>query len=201
MERRSFLDQTEAGVHSLCSSGVPDERELLPHLDSLQVANREAVSPVDRLQHLLHGWVAFGIMPLFAFANAGVALGEISLKGDSLWVFIGIMFGLAVRKPVGILGLSWLAARSGVAALPSGLKWSHVSVVAIVRGNRIHHGFVHCPTGLSRGPLLETAKLAILCGSALAATVSLVAGSRILTTDNQGDAAITDVEAETSTAR
>ena len=51
------------------------------------------------------------------------------------------------------------------------------------------------------GPLLETAKLAILCGSALAATVSLVAGSRILTTDNQGDAAITDVEAETSTAR
>ena len=127
-----FLDQTEARVHSLCSGGVPDQRELLPHLDSLRVANREAVSPVDRLQHLLHGWVAFGIMPLFAFANAGVALGEISLKGDSLWMFIGIIFGLAVGKPVGILGLSWLAVRSGVAALPSGLKWSYVSVVAIV---------------------------------------------------------------------
>ena len=84
-----FLDQTEAGVRSLRSNGVPDDRALLPHLDTLQVANREAVSPVERLQHLLHGWVAFGIMPLFAFANAGVPLGQISFDGDALWVFLG----------------------------------------------------------------------------------------------------------------
>ena len=106
-----FLDQTEAGVRSLRSNGVPDDRALLPHLDTLQVANREAVSPVERLQHLLHGWVAFGIMPLFAFANAGVPLGQISLEGDALWVFLGVALGLTVGKPIGILAVSWLAAR------------------------------------------------------------------------------------------
>src|SRR5262249_15608432 len=60
-----FLDQTEVASRTLRSSGVPDDRELLPHLDTLRVANREAVSPIERLQHELHGWVAFGIMPLF----------------------------------------------------------------------------------------------------------------------------------------
>ena len=197
----NFLDQTEARVHSLRSSGIPDQRELLPHLDSLQLANREAVSPVDRLQHLLHGWVAFGVMPLFAFANAGVPLGEISLRGDSMWMFLGVAIGLAAGKPVGILGLSWLAVRSGVAALPSGVKWSHVSVIGIVSGIGFTMALFIAQLAFPAGPLLETAKLAILCGSALAATVSLFAGSRVLSTNMKAGAATTDVEAETSTTR
>jgi len=57
-----FLDQTEARIRSLRSNGVSDDRVLLPHLDKLRVANREAVSPVERLQHSMHGWVAFGIL-------------------------------------------------------------------------------------------------------------------------------------------
>jgi NhaA family Na+:H+ antiporter len=81
---------------------------------------REAVSPVERLEHLLHGWVALLIMPVFAFANAGLTVGEISISGEALWVFLGITIGLTVGKPAGILALSWLAVRFGAAALRTG---------------------------------------------------------------------------------
>ena len=194
-----FLDQLEAKVRSLRSSGVPDQQELLPHLDRLQVANREAVSPVERLQHLLHGWVAFGIMPLFAFANAGVPLGEVSIRGDALWVFLGVTIGLTVGKPIGILALSWLAARSGVAALPSGVQWSHVSVVGIVGGIGFTMAIFIAQLAFPAGPLLETAKLAILCGSGLAAILSFFAGHRFLKPGQREHTAKTEAEAEAST--
>jgi NhaA family Na+:H+ antiporter len=194
-----FLDQLEAKVRSLRSGGMPEQQQLLPHLDKLQVANREAVSPVERLQHLLHGWVAFGIMPLFAFANAGVPLGDISLKGDALWVFLGITIGLVIGKPVGILALSRLATRSGAAALPRGVQWSHVSVVGIVGGIGFTMAIFIAQLAFPAGPLLETAKLAILCGSGLAAILSLFAGYRFLNPGPRQDTAQTETEAEAST--
>jgi NhaA family Na+:H+ antiporter len=173
-----FLHQTETRVRSLLSKGVPGNRALLPHLDTLKVANREAVSPVERLQHCLHGWVAFGIMPLFAFANAGVPLGQISFAGDAKWVFWGVTLGLIIGKPIGILTLSWLAARSGIAALPNGVRWSHIGVVGMVGGIGFTMALFIAQLAFSPGPVLETTKLAILCGSGCAGVLSLFAGYR-----------------------
>ncbi len=196
-----FLDQTEAGVQSLRSKGIQDDRVLLPHLDTLQIANREAVSPVERLQHLLHGWVAFGIMPLFAFANSGVPMGQISFEGDALWVFLGVAIGLTVGKPLGILAVSWLAVRSRAATLPGGVQWSHVSIVGIVGGIGFTMALFIAQLAFPPGPLLETAKLAILCGSGLAGVISLFAGYRILKVGNGPGVAMTEAEAEASTSR
>jgi NhaA family Na+:H+ antiporter len=195
-----FLDQTEDRVRELRSNGLPDDRELLPHLDTLQVANREAVSPVERLQHLLHGWVAFGIMPLFAFANAGVPMGQISFAGDALWVFLGVAIGLTIGKPIGILSVSWLAARFGAAALPKGVRWSHISVVGMVGGIGFTMALFIAQLAFPPGTLLETAKLAILCGSGLAGALSLLAGYRILKGDHSPGTAMTEAEAEGSTS-
>jgi NhaA family Na+:H+ antiporter len=195
-----FLDHAEARVRSLRSKSSQDHKELLPQLDSLKVATREAVSPVERLQHLLHGWVAFGIMPLFAFANAGVPLGQISMAGDALWVFLGVTIGLAVGKPVGIVAVSWVAVRLGVAALPAGVTWAHVSVVGIVGGIGFTMALFVAQLAFAAGPLLETAKLAILTGSGLAAAAALLAGYRLLRIDPSSQAASTDSEAEASTS-
>ncbi len=158
------------------------------------------MSPVERLQHQLHGWVAFGVMPLFAFANAGVPLGQISFDGDALWVFLGVTIGLTIGKPVGILAVSWLVARMGMAALPSGVRWSHVSVVGMVGGIGFTMALFISQLAFPPGPLLETAKLAILCGSVLAGVLSLFAGYRILKTDHGPGIATTDAEAEASTS-
>jgi Na+:H+ antiporter, NhaA family len=195
-----FLHQTESRIRSLRSHEARDNRALLPDLDRLQVANRESVSPVERLQHALHGWVAFGIMPLFAFANAGVPLGEISLDGDARWVFWGVMLGLVIGKPVGILGLSWLAVRAGAARLPSGVQWSHVGVVGLVGGIGFTMALFVAQLAFPSGPLLEVAKLAILCGSGVAGALSIVAGYKILRTDHRPDSAASEAEAEASTS-
>lgn len=194
-----FLDQTEARVRSLRSDGVTDDRALLPHLDTLKVANREAVSPVERLQHMLHGWVAFGIMPLFAFANAGVPVGQVSFDGDAKWVFGGVTLGLMIGKPVGIFAVSWLAARSGLAALPAGVQWPQIGVVGIVGGIGFTMALFIAQLAFSPGPLLETAKLAILCGSGLAGILSLFAGYQILKPHHVPGSANSEAEAEAST--
>lgn len=171
------------------------------HLDRLGVANREAVPPVERLQHLLHGWVAFGIMPLFAVSNAGVPMGQVSLKGDALWVFLGVMLGLTIGKPVGILTVSWLAARTGVAVLPGGLRWSHISVVGMVGGIGFTMALFIAQLAFPSGALLETSKLAILCGSVLAGVLSVVAGYHVREIHHGPGTAMSEAEVEASTTR
>lgn len=193
----TFMSETEEQVRSLRSDEGASSHELLRRIDTVQTAGREAVSPVERLQHQLHGWVAFGIMPLFAFANAGVPIGQVSFAGDALWVFIGVVCGLALGKPIGILALSWLAARLNLATLPRGVKWPHVGVVGMVGGIGFTMALFIAELAFPPGELLDTAKLAILCGSALAAGFALVAGRWTLSVG--AGAARTDVEAECST--
>jgi Na+:H+ antiporter, NhaA family len=175
-----FLDETAERVRLLRSDGVADTRALLPHLDSLKAANREAVPPVEKLQHILHSWVAFGIMPLFAFANAGVRVGQITFGGDATWVFWGVVLGLTIGKPMGIVTVSWLAARLGFVALPGGISWRQVGVVGMVGGIGFTMALFIAELAFSAGGLLETTKLAILCGSGLAGVVSLIAGYNLL---------------------
>jgi NhaA family Na+:H+ antiporter len=138
-------------------------------------------------------------MPLFAFANAGVPMTEISIREDALWVFLGVTIGLMVGKPVGILALSWLATRFNAAALPSSVRWSHVSVVGIVGGIGFTMAIFIAQLAFPAGALLETAKLAILCGSGLAAILSVFAGRRFLKKDEGQGGAKTAEEAESST--
>jgi NhaA family Na+:H+ antiporter len=195
-----FIDHTESRVRSLRENGVHDDRTLLHHLDSLRIANREAVSPVERLQHTLHGWVAFGIMPLFAFANAGVPVGQISFEGDGWRVFLGVALGLLIGKPAGIVALSWLAVRWKAAGLPTAVHWPQITVVGMVAGIGFTMALFIAQLAFPPGPLLETAKLAVLCGSGLAGVLSLIAGYRILTTQTAAGAAPTDADAEASTS-
>jgi NhaA family Na+:H+ antiporter len=155
----------------------------LPYLDALDEARREAVSPVERLEHALHRWVAFVIMPLFAFANAGVRLGGASFEGPGLLAFAGVMVGLAIGKPLGIVTAAWVAAKLRVAALPRDVRWGDVLVVGIVAGIGFTMALFIAALAFAEGPLLESAKLAILGGSALSAGAGLALGRWLLHAD------------------
>ena len=91
-------------------------------------------SPLLTLEHALHPWVAYGILPLFAFANAGVSLAGVTLESFTHYVPMGIAVGLLLGKTVGVFGLTWLAVKLGMAALPSGANWGQVLGVAILCG-------------------------------------------------------------------
>jgi len=173
---------------------------LLAELDEVRRARREAVSPVDGLQHALHGWVAYLIMPLFALANAGVPLGNAEFDAVGQRVFWGVALGLVVGKPLGIMALSAATNRLGVTALPTGVGYRQTSLVGIVAGIGFTMSLFVAQLAFPTGALLETAKLAILCGSAAAALLSVLAGRVLLAARPDPRAARSETEAESSTS-
>ena len=194
-----FIERAEASATTLRSDEHGDERAVLGHIEALDRAGREAVSPVERIEHALHHVVAFGIMPLFALANAGVRLGSASVNGDSFFVFVGVVVGLVVGKPLGILGLTWVLGRLGVVALPTGVTWQQVGLVGVVGGIGFTMALFIAQLAFGSGEHLETAKLAILVASILAAVLAYVWGRVILPPQIPPGSAATPAEAEAST--
>lgn len=153
-----------------------DHAALLASLDLINQARREAVSPVERLIHSLHPWVAFVVMPIFALANAGVLLGGASLAGDSLWLFAGIVGGLALGKPLGITAASLGASRLGIATRSDEMTRRGVLLVGLVGGIGFTMSLFIAQLAFPPGPQLDTAKLAILVGSGVAILTGLAFG-------------------------
>ncbi len=153
-----------------------DRSALLSSLDLISQARREAVSPVERLIHGLHPWVAFGVMPIFALANAGVVLGGASFSGDYAWLFVGIVAGLALGKPLGIAAAGLGASRIGIASRSEETTSRGVLLVGLVGGIGFTMSLFIAQLAFQPGPLLDTAKLAILVGSGVAIVLGLVCG-------------------------
>ena len=154
-----------------------DRARLLIQLDAIEQARREAVSPAERLIHVLHPWVAYVIMPVFALANAGVVLGGADLSGDAAWLFAGVVAGLALGKPLGIAAAALASTRLGVAARPAGMTGHGVALVGLVGGIGFTMSLFIAQLAFPPGPLLDTAKLAILVGSAAAMVLGLGYGA------------------------
>jgi hypothetical protein len=114
------------------------------------------------LEDKLHGLVAFGIMPLFALANAGVRIVEGSLSVLTSPIVLGIIFGLVLGKPIGITAFSWLSARSGVAALSSDVGWGSLHGVSWLGGIGFTMSLFIANLAFGGTPLLEEAKVGIL---------------------------------------
>jgi Na+:H+ antiporter, NhaA family len=130
---------------------------------------REA--PLQRLEQRLHGVVAFGIMPLFALANAGVAIG--GGLGEMLRspVALGIMIGLVAGKPIGIMLASILAVRTGAAELPASVHWRHIHGAAWLGGIGFTMSLFIAGLAFAEPAMLDSAKLAVMSASLLAGAV------------------------------
>ena len=132
-------------------------------------AAHELVSPLEYLENYLHPWVAFAIMPLFAFANAGVPF-QVSDLGDPVAVAVGI--SLVVGKPLGIVAVSALAIRLGLASLPEGVGWGALAGGGFLAGIGFTMALFIAGLALDE-PALNAAKVGILAGSTLAAVVGV----------------------------
>ncbi len=108
-----------------------DVQSVQKDLRQFQFVAREVVSPLQRLENMLHPWMAFGIMPLFALANAGVKLDVGQLANP---VAIAVAMGLALGKPIGILLACWLAVRYRLSDLPAGVSWPMMAGAACLGG-------------------------------------------------------------------
>jgi NhaA family Na+:H+ antiporter len=178
-----FVVETEQALGSLRKRAACEEdpRKLLPELERINIARREAIPPVTRIEAALHPWVAFGIMPLFALANAGVALGGLGGgPSQAKGIVLGVGLGLVIGKPLGIVAFSWLATRIGFASLPRGVTWAGVLVVGCVAGIGFTMSLFIGALAFMDAPMLAIAKLTVLVASAFAGVVGLVMGFRYL---------------------
>jgi NhaA family Na+:H+ antiporter len=119
---------------------------------------------------MLHPWVGFAIMPLFAFANAGVPLSFVDL-GNSITV--AVFVGFTLGKPIGVFVFSWLAVRTGMAIRPPGLSWLLLAAGSLLAG--IGFTMALFIANLAFSPsLINAAKLGILLASAFSAAAGVV---------------------------
>lgn len=196
-----FLDHVEDSARRLRGEPSLREPELMPHLDAFELARREAVSPVERLQHSLHGWVAYGIMPIFALANAGVPIGDVEFTAERIRPFLGVLLGLTLGKPIGILAMAWITTRMGLTAFPKGVGWRGLSLIGVVAGIGFTMSLFVAGLAFPKGENLEISKLGILSASSVAALATFLLGSRILPNQRLAPGvARTAKEAEESTA-
>ncbi len=177
-----------------------DDHELEEPLRRLARARNEALSPAKRIETWLHPWVAFGIMPLFALANAGVNLGGVELSdGTGLTVFLGITLGLVVGKPLGILGVSWISVRLGWSVLPPGVTWGGFFVVGAAAGIGFTMAIFIGELAFARD-LIGVGKLGVLVGTAVSSAIALGAGMLFLKVDKRKSGEqVTLTDAETQT--
>jgi Na+:H+ antiporter, NhaA family len=139
--------------------------------------------PLERIRPLeqrLHRWVAFGVMPLYAFANAGIRIeGVASTLNAAAPLMVGVAAGLVIGKPLGIMLSTLLCVRFGWCELPVGVDLKAVLVVGCIAGMGFTMSIFICHLAFG-SDLLATAKLAVLIGSATAALVGLLCGRALL---------------------
>ena len=145
---------------------------------AVPVRDAEGGSPLERVEQGLHPWVAFGVLPVFAFCNAGVSLAGASWATLAQPIPLGIALGLVAGKAVGVLGTSWLLIASGIGERPAQATWTQVAGVAVLCGIGFTMSlFIGSLAFEGQGPAYELQlKLGVLGGSLVAALL----GSAIL---------------------
>ena len=135
---------------------------------ALEDACEKVETPLQRFEHTLLPWVRLIIMPVFALANAGVALGTSTAAAATSPISLGIVLGLVVGKPIGIFCASWLAVRLGLASLPAQVGWRQILGVGALGGIGFTMSIFIAGLAFAEQPLLEVAKLGIFAGSLIA---------------------------------
>jgi NhaA family Na+:H+ antiporter len=197
-----FVAEAREAVEEFRSSARAEDQgvqDLLPPLRRIKQAHREALAPVVRIQAELHPWVAFVIMPLFALANAGVSLQGLSLEdAGATSVILGVLLGLLIGKPAGILLASFASVKLGICALPRGASWPGILLVGMVAGIGFTMAIFIAGLAFPGDGLLSAAKLAVLLASGVAAAIGLVLGRMVLPAQPVEGAAASVAEAEAS---
>ena len=151
--------------------GIFRNQDQISMVDSLEKACEHVLTPLQRLERGLHGWVTLAIMPLFAVANAGVVLGVNALGSLLEPASLGVILGLVVGKPIGIFLFSWLAVKSRLAGLPEGTSWLQIFAVGCLAGIGFTMSLFITGLAFSDPRLVDSAKTGILTASLLAAII------------------------------
>lgn len=150
--------------------------EQIHTLKSIESAADKMISPLQDLEDNLHWMISYVVIPLFAFANAGIDLSQMDFGGLFSGVGLAVMVGLVLGKFVGVFSFSWIAVRLKVVSLPKGADWKSFASLCLVCGigftvSMFIADLSYSGTGPAGAVLLSQAKLAVLFGSVLSAVL------------------------------
>jgi Na+:H+ antiporter, NhaA family len=179
----TFVAQARGLLAQFESAGGKEQSPILADatqqaaVHEIEELSEQVQAPLQRLEHSLHSWVALLIMPVFALANAGVAISTEGLSAEAPSIMLGIAVGLLLGKPIGIMAATWLAVRAGIADLPQGASWMQMLGIGVLAGIGFTMSLFIASLGFEPQPeSLTAAKLAVLGAS----TVAGVAGVLLL---------------------
>ena len=185
----SALSGLQPGAHAEVA------RQQQAAAQTLEVIAERIQTPLQRLERNLHPWVAYLIVPIFAFTNAGVSIGGNLIDALTSPISVGIIFGLVFGKPLGIILFSWIAVKLGLADLPFGVNWRSLFAASRLAGI----GFtmsLFIATLAFDVVQLSIAKISILVASLVAALV----GSGLLVLVSSTKEGVSELEAEAAPA-
>lgn len=158
----------KSGVHATVA-GV-----LLGLFIPLRGGEEGAAAPLRRLEHALHPWVAFLILPVFALANSGLSLSGMGLGALADPVFLGVALGLFLGKQLGVFACGWAAIRAGWARLPDGASWGQFYGTSILTGIGFTMSLFISGLAFPDGGAVEATRLGVLLGSLVSAVTGYV---------------------------
>ncbi len=178
LRHRLSTEQLQQELRPLTGQGGGFEQVevVIEHVEGVLA---RATSPLHSIEHALAPYVAFLIMPVFAFGNAGVALGG-HPAGLIGMVSIGAGLGLLIGKPIGVAGGAWLAVRTGLTRLPEGVRWSGVIGIGLLAGIGFTMSLFIANLAFGLSPELDQARIGVLAASVVAALLGLAFLSRAL---------------------
>ncbi|MBJ7454705.1 MAG: Na+/H+ antiporter NhaA [Thermoleophilia bacterium] len=192
---RPFQDPAAVSAEAIRIAEATDDEPDSPDADAghwrrLAWLSREAVSPLERVEHSLHQWSSFVVLPIFALANAGIALDRASFEAATdTPVALAVALGLLVGKTVGLtLGVA-LAVALGLSVLPRGVRWAHVVGVGALAGIGFTVSLFITGLAFSDPDVIAASKIGVLGGSTLAAILGI---ALLVLAGRRGDAATPD---------
>jgi len=150
-----------------------DDEPSAEDIEAMTALAKSSVSIAERLQHRLHPFTSFAVIPLFALANAGVRIDtDVFVDPGPRAVAIGVVVGLVAGKVIGITAFTWLAVRLGLGQLPDNMSWTHLVGLAAVAGIGFTVSLFISDLAFGESPVLEAAaKLGVLAASGIAAVL------------------------------
>ena len=158
-------------------------------LKSIESAADKMISPLQDLEDNLHGLINYFVIPLFAFANAGIDLSQMSIGSLFSGVGLAVMLGLVLGKFIGVFSFSWLAIKLNIVQLPANTTWKAFASVCVICGigftvSMFIADLSYAGLGAEGAALLSEAKLGVLVGSVVSAILGVILLGRTLPKEN-----------------
>ena len=173
LHRRDYAAAVEDLLHDFrLAMANDDEEKAQTIVEQIETLSRGTEGPMERLESIVHPWVSFVILPIFALANAGIVFTSDTLsEAMNSPITLGVMVALLIGNPLGILGMTWLAVRLGIGQLPSTVTWGHVLGVGFLAGIGFTVAIFVSGIAFHDPDLVDRAKMGIF-GASLIAGVS-----------------------------